>query len=148
ARLVTLTPDARALLASAARPIVLAPALKPLAHIAPDNSDLGVMLPYAPLHHLLFASGAPDAFVCTSANRSSEPIAIDDDDALTRLAGIADAFLVGQRPIARRVDDAVATTGSSGTVIVRRARGMAPGVVAQLPCTTPILAMGADLKNA
>ena len=92
------------------------------------------MLPYTPLHHLLFAAGAPDVLVMTSANRSSEPIAYEDDDARERLAGIADAFLVGERPIARRVDDSVVRVRArSGRSILRRARGYAPGAVATLP---------------
>ena len=101
--------------------------------VAPDNHELGVMLPYTPLHHLLFAAGAPDVLVMTSANRSSEPIAYEDDDALERLSGIADSFLIGQRPIARRVDDSVARVGAFGPVVLRRARGYAPGAVATLP---------------
>jgi hydrogenase maturation protein HypF len=145
---VMLTAEARALLASPARPIVLAPARAELAHVAPDNDELGVMLPYAPLHHLLFDAGAPDVLVLTSANRSSEPIAYRDDDARERLAGLADAFLIGERPIARRVDDSVARAGAFGPVILRRSRGYAPGAVAALPATSPILATGADLKNA
>ncbi|HEV2273361.1 MAG TPA: Sua5/YciO/YrdC/YwlC family protein, partial [Acidobacteriaceae bacterium] len=92
-RLVDLSAGAEALLLSAARPIVLAPARITLSGIAPDNRDLGVMLPYTPVHHLLFAAGAPQALVMTSANRSSEPIAYEDADALDRLSGIADAFL-------------------------------------------------------
>ena len=105
------------------------------------------MLPYAPLHHLLFAAGAPEVLVMTSANRSSEPIAYQDEDARKRLSGIADAFLVGERPIARRVDDSVARAGVFGPVIVRRSRGYAPGAVAVLPTERPLLAVGADLKN-
>src|SRR6202051_5200140 len=105
------------------------------------------MLPYTPLHHLLFAAGAPDVLVMTSANRSSEPIAFEDKDALERLAGIADSFLIGQRPIARRVDDSVARVGTFGPVVLRRARGYAPGAVANFPTTRPLLAVGADLKN-
>ena len=139
--------EAEALLTSTARPIVLAPAKARLPGVAPDNGELGVMLPYAPLHHLLFAAGAPEVLVMTSANRSSEPIAYQDDDALQRLAGIADAFLIGERPIARRVDDSVARAGVFGPVILRRARGYAPGAVARLPIERPILAVGADLKN-
>ena len=65
------------------------------------------MLPYAPLHHLLFAAGAPDVLVMTSANRSGEPMAYDDADARDALGGIADAFLIGERAIARRIDDSV-----------------------------------------
>ena len=72
------------------------------------------MLPYTPLHHLLFAAGAPDVLVMTSANRSSEPIAYEEQDAFDRLTGVADAFLVGERPIARRVDDSVARVGTFG----------------------------------
>jgi hydrogenase maturation protein HypF len=154
--LVELSSDAERLLTSAARPIVLATVLAPAkaglgkvaAGVAPNNNDLGVMLPYTPLHHLLFAAGAPEALVMTSANRSSEPIAYEDDEALDRLAGIADAFLIGERPIARRVDDSVARVGAFGPVILRRARGYAPGAVATIPSERPILAVGADLKNA
>src|SRR6185312_12277428 len=118
---------------SPARPIVLAPAKVTLPGVAPDNSELGVMLPYTPLHHLLFAAGAPEVLVMTSANRSSEPIAYEDADALSSLSGIADAFLIGQRPIARRIDDSVARAGTFGPAILRRSRGYAPGVVATLP---------------
>jgi hydrogenase maturation protein HypF len=145
--LIELSPEAEALLASIARPILLAPARIGLSGVAPENSELGVMLPYTPLHHLLFAAGAPEILVMTSANRSSEPIAYEDEDALQRLAGIADSFLVGQRPIARRVDDSVARAGAFGPVILRRARGYAPSAVASLPTKQPILALGADLKN-
>ena len=154
--LVELSPEAEALLASTARPIVLAPVAKSalartkigVAGIAPDNHELGVMLPYTPLHHLLFgAVGAPGVLVMTSANRSSEPIAFEDKDALERLAGIADSFLIGQRPIARRVDDSVARVGTFGPAVLRRARGYAPGAVTTLPTNRPILAVGADLKN-
>jgi hydrogenase maturation protein HypF len=139
--------DAEALLQSVARPIVLAHAKTELPGVAPENDELGVMLPYTPLHHLLFAAGAPDTLVMTSANRSSEPIAYKDDDALRQLSGIADGFLIGQRPIARRVDDSVARVGVFGPAILRRARGYAPSAVTTLPTTRPILALGADLKN-
>ncbi len=145
--LVDLGGEAEALLTSTARPIVLAPARREFAGVAPGNGDLGVMLPYTPLHHLLFAAGASDILVMTSANRSSEPIAYRDDEARERLAGIADAFLIGERPIARRVDDSVARAGVLGPVILRRARGYAPGAVARLPIPGPVLAVGADLKN-
>jgi hydrogenase maturation protein HypF len=145
--LVDLSPDAEALLTSVPRPIVLAPAKIKLSGVAPENNELGVMLPYTPLHHLLFASGAPQVLVMTSANRSSEPIAYQDEDALQRLAGIADSFLIGQRPIARRVDDAVTRAGAFGPMVLRRARGYAPGAVARIPGERPILALGADLKN-
>jgi hydrogenase maturation protein HypF len=145
--LVELSSEAEALLTSVARPIVLAPARIELSGVAPGNIELGVMLPYTPLHHLLFASGAPEVLVMTSANRSSEPIAYEDEDALERLSGIADSFLIGQRPIARRVDDSVTRAGTFGPVVLRRARGYAPGAVVCLPADRPILALGADLKN-
>ena len=146
--LVRLSAAAAALLESSARPIVLAPALVTLAGVAPETSELGIFLPYAPVHHLLFAAGAPEVLVMTSANRSSEPIAFRDEEARDTLAGIADAFLVGERPIARRVDDSVARSGAFGPAILRRARGYAPGSVAAIPSGRPILAVGADLKNA
>ena len=145
--IVELSPDAEALLSSVARPIVIAPCKTDFPKVAPGSNELGVMLPYAPLHHLLFDAGAPDVLVMTSANRSSEPIAYEDSDALERLGAIADAFLVGERPIARRVDDSVARSGAFGPVILRRSRGYAPGAVATIPTDRPILALGADLKN-
>jgi len=146
-RLVELGPDAQSLLNSVARPIVLARAKVELPLVAPENDELGVMLPYTPLQHLLFAAGAPEALVMTSANRSSEPIAYRDDDALEQLSGIADGFLIGERPIARRVDDSVARVGVFGPAILRRARGHAPSAAARFPTKRPILALGADLKN-
>ena len=145
--LVQLSSEAGELLASSARPIVLAPAKIQLSGVAPGNSELGVMLPYTPIHHLLFAAGAPEVLVMTSANRSSEPIAYEDKDAVERLSGIADSFLIGQRPIARRVDDSVARVGAFGPAVLRRARGYAPGAVTTLPIRRPVLALGADLKN-
>src|SRR5208282_2430145 len=114
--IVHLSPEAEALLTSTARPIVLAHARAPLSAVSPDNDDFGVMLPYTPLHNLLFDAGAPDILVMTSANRSSEPIAYEDEEALDRLAGIADAFLIGERPIARRVDDSIARASVFGPV--------------------------------
>ncbi len=145
--LVELTPEGESLLSSVARPIVLAAAKVELSEVAPENRELGVMLPYTPLQHMLFDFGAPDVLVMTSANRSSEPIAYEDVEALERLSGIADAFLIGERPIARRMDDSVARVGAFGPVIIRYSRGYAPGAVASLPAEGPILAVGADLKN-
>ncbi len=145
--LVNLDAESAALMESVARPIVLAPAKIELPGVAPDNDELGIMLPYTPLHHLLFEAGAPEILIMTSANRSSEPIAYEDDDAVEQLSGIADAFVIGERPIARRVDDSVVRAGVFGPAILRRARGYAPGAVATLPTPRPILAVGADLKN-
>jgi hydrogenase maturation protein HypF len=145
--LIQISTDAEALLTSTARPIVIAPAKAELPGVAPDNHELGVMLPYTPLHHSLFAAGAPDALVMTSANRSSEPIAYEDAEAIDKLSNIADAFLIGERPIARRVDDSIARAGVFGHAVLRRARGYAPSAVTVFPSKRPILAVGADLKN-
>lgn len=145
--LIELSPEEEALLTSPVRPIVLARARRILPGVAPDNTDLGVMLPYTPLHHLLFHFGAPPVLVMTSANRSSEPIVFKDEDALESLRGIADAWLIGERPIARRVDDSVVRVSAFGPTVLRRARGYAPLPVAYLPGNRPILAVGADLKN-
>ncbi|HKI56760.1 MAG TPA: carbamoyltransferase HypF [Trueperaceae bacterium] len=144
-------------LRSPARPIVLlskrAAGLdaRLLHALAPDNADIGVMLPYAPLHHLLFAAGAPELLVMTSANRSSEPIAYRDEEALRTLTGLADAFLVGERPIARRIDDSVVAVLGGTPTVIRRARGYAPAPVVSDPrfaATPPVLALGAGLKNS
>jgi hydrogenase maturation protein HypF len=147
--LVILSDDAELLLQSIARPIVLAPTQPSvqLPGVAPDSDELGVMLPYTPLHHLLFSADAPGVLVMTSANRSSEPIAYEDEDAIERLSGLADAFLVGERPIARRVDDSVVRDCGGTPAILRRARGYAPAAVARLPIDRPVLAVGGDLKN-
>ena len=138
--------DARAeeWLHSPARPIVLLRQRVALAGVAPESDEFGVMTAYAPVHHLLFDAGAPPVLVMTSANRSSEPIAYRDDDARNSLASIADAMLVGEREIARRVDDSVV----SSIGVIRHSRGHAPQAVATLPVSSPILATGADLKNA
>jgi hydrogenase maturation protein HypF len=146
--LVELSAAHEELLGSPARPIVLAPARRELPLVAPDSDSLGVMLPYAPLHHLLWQAGAPSPLVLTSGNRSSEPIAFRDDDAQSRLSGIADAFLIGERPIARRVDDSVVSIRDGRPFMVRRARGFAPAAICRLASAGPVLALGADLKNS
>lgn len=146
--IASITMESALLMRSPARPITLVPVRTEFPGVAPGNREIGIMLPYAPLHSLLFAAGAPDVLVMTSGNRSSEPIAYEDDDAQKRLDGIADAFLIGERPVARRVDDSVARMTVAGPSILRRSRGYAPSAVATLPATRPILALGADLKNA
>ena len=144
--LVELDAAAEALLRSPQRPIVLAPraAGAPVAaSVAPRLHELGVMLPYSPLHHLLVAD-AGTALVLTSGNVSDEPIAYRDGEALERLGGIADLFLVHDRPIETRTDDSVARGG----LVLRRSRGYVP---ASLPlareAARPILACGAELKT-
>ncbi len=149
---VVLGAGERALLEGPARPIVLLPkGPRPLPDaLAPGNPELGVMLPYTPLHHLLFDAGAPPLLVMTSANRSSEPIAYRDVEALTRLDGLADAFLIGDRPIQRRVDDSVLRLHAGLPLFLRRARGYAPAPVARSPrfgAGGAVLALGAGMKS-
>jgi hydrogenase maturation protein HypF len=146
-RFVDLSASAEQMLLSPGRPIVLAPASIELPGVAPENHEFGIMLPYAPIHHLLFAAGAPELLVMTSANRSSEPIAYRDEDARQSLHELADGLLIGERPIARRIDDSVTRASVFGPAILRRSRGYAPAAVATLPCSKTILAVGADLKN-
>jgi hydrogenase maturation protein HypF len=138
------------LLTSASRPIVLLPR-RPGAPVAsataPGNRQLGIMLPYTPLHHLLIRAAAR-AIVLTSGNVSDEPIAYHDADALERLGGIADAFLVHDRAIHIRTDDSVARTFRGRPMLIRRSRGYVPEpVTVARPFPRPVLACGAELKN-
>ncbi len=114
--------------------------------VAPHNPYLGAMLPYAPLHHLLLHDfGEP--VVATSGNRSDEPICTDEHEALHRLSGIADLFLVHNRPIARHIDDSIVRVTDGRITMLRRARGYAP-LPLHLPYAVPdVLAVGAHLKN-
>src|SRR5215212_8171783 len=143
-------PAEEAMLASPRRPIVLLRRLPGAAvaePVAPGNRSLGVMLPYAPLHHLLLDEvGRP--IVLTSGNVSDEPIAYRDADALERLGGIADWFLVHNRPIHVRADDSVVRGFRGRELPLRRSRGFAPQPLA-LPWPFPrhVLACGAELKH-
>ncbi len=142
--------DAEAhLLSSVAAPIALLArrADSPVApSVAPRNPYIGLMLPYSPLHHLLLRD-VDGLLVATSGNRSDEPICTDEREALERLHGIADAFLVHNRPIARALDDSVARLVLGKPCILRRARGYAP-LALPLPFETPpLLALGPHLKN-
>ncbi len=138
------------LLTSSVAPIVLLKSRRRSAvapGVAPGNRHLGLMLPYTPLQVLLYAEGAPPILVMTSGNRSDEPIAYEDEDAIARLGDIADAFLIGNRPIHIRCDDSIAKVMRGATQILRRSRGLVP-----MPFTLPmdagaILAVGAELKN-
>ncbi len=116
------------------------------AAVAPGNPLLGVMLPYTPLHHLLLADLAFPV-VATSGNRSDDPICTDEREALTRLAGIADVFLVHDRPIARPVDDSVVRVVLGRELVLRRARGYAPAPIPVAGPLPPVLAVGAHLKS-
>ncbi len=140
--------EARRALVSPARPIVLCPTRRG-AHVAPGVApglgEVGAMLPYTPLHHLLLA-GVP-LLVMTSGNRAEEPIAKDNDDAQRRLAGIADAFLLHDREIHTRADDSVVRSVAGGVQPVRRSRGFVPEPIALGASAPPICAVGAELKN-
>jgi hydrogenase maturation protein HypF len=156
--------EERRLLEAPERPIVLL-AQRPgvdavLDGVAPGVDRLGVMLPYTPLHYLLFheAAGRPDGrdwlarpwpllLVMTSANPGGEPLVIDDAEASDRLAGIADGFLTHDRPIVARCDDSVLHWNGAAPAFIRRARGYAPRRIA-LPAAGPsVLACGGWLKN-
>lgn len=150
----TLMAEEEALLTTPARPIVLARrrancGIAP--SVAPGIPWLGVFLPYAPLQHLLFCDSRVRMLVMTSANLSEEPIAIDNEEARERLAGIADAFLMHNREILQRCDDSVMAVVDGAPQIIRRARGFVPLGVAlgpQLPLEAPpLLAVGGHLKN-
>lgn len=115
-------------------------------NIAPGNPELGIILPYTPLHHILLCEiGEP--VVATSGNLSDEPICIDECEALERLSGIADVFLVHNRPITRHVDDSILRIMDGSPVIMRRARGYAPLPVVLKSESGTLLAVGAHLKN-
>jgi hydrogenase maturation protein HypF len=149
-RLVVLGPGEEVLLLGVARPIVLAlrrPDARVAASVAPGAPELGVMLPYSPLHHLLL-SDVGEPLVLTSGNVSDEPIAYDDEDALTRLARIADLFLLHDRLIATRTDDSVVRICGGRALFLRRSRGYVPASV-PLPLDpgAHLLACGAELKN-
>lgn len=123
------------------------------ASVAPDQNTLGFMLPYTPLHHLILKK-LDIPLVMTSGNLTSEPQCIDNNEARTKLRGIADYFLFHNREIVNRVDDSIArinnSENSSQIQILRRARGYAPAPInlpADFPDTPPILGMGSELKN-
>ena len=146
----TLNAAEEALLSTPARPIVLAARREGCGiaeGVAPGIPWLGVYLPYAPLQHLLFADRRAHALVMTSANLSEEPIAIDNEEALARLGGIADAFLMHDREILQRCDDSVAEIVDGVPQLVRRARGFVPLGVPLPFDAPPLLAVGGHLKN-
>jgi hydrogenase maturation protein HypF len=150
ADVAVLTEDERRLLLSIERPIVLATrrADGPLAaEVAPNNPLVGVMLPYTPLHHLLMHD-VTQPLVMTSANLSEEPLAYRNAEALQRLSGIADLFLMHNRDIETRCDDSVARAIDGKPVVLRRARGYVPrGIRVGNHFDQPVLACGALLKN-
>jgi len=148
--LVEVTAEEEALLTGRERPIVIARRAEEApvaASVAPGSRDLGVMLPYAPLHHVLLADfGA--TLVMTSANVSDEPISYTDDDARERLEAIADGFLVHDRPVHMRTDDSVVRAVTDGQpIMLRRSRGYVPQSVGLPIEAPPLLGCGAELKS-
>jgi hydrogenase maturation protein HypF len=149
-RLCQVDDAAASLLESPARPVVLLPKrleADVAPSVAPGNRQLGIMLPYTPLHHLLLAAvGRPQ--VLTSGNISDEPIAYRDGDALERLGRIADAFLTHDRAIHIRTDDSVVRAVGGRPMLIRRSRGYVPEPVqVSGGFPRPVLACGAELKN-
>ncbi|MGJ5179249.1 carbamoyltransferase HypF [Bradyrhizobium oligotrophicum] len=143
----------RALLEHVARPIVLVNSRHAVApSVAPGLAKVGVMLPVAPLHHLIFhalgARGGKSAWalVCTSANPSGEPLLTDNDEALAGLADIADLIVTHDRDIVIRADDSVVTMMAGVPRFVRRARGYVPEPIRLAHAIPPVLAVGAHLK--
>ncbi len=149
-RLAEIGGEERRLLLSPERPIALLrrrddSGLAP--EVAPDNRDVGVMLAYTPLHHLLLADAARP-LVMTSGNLSDEPIATSNAEAVARLGGIADAILVHDREIASRCDDSIARVIAGASTVFRRSRGFVPrAVTVREPFPEPVLACGPHLKN-
>jgi len=146
------------------RPIVLLPKTpgcdQLLPEVAPALNRIGAMLPYTPIHYLLFheAAGRPEGsrwlqdsqaavFVCTSANRGNEPIVIDNEEAIASLRGLADGFVVHDRDILARCDDSVVTVDRVGPVFVRRGRGRAPEAIKLNAAGPSVLAVGGMLKD-
>ncbi len=152
--LAKVTAECEALLSGPEAPIVLLPRRTDAAgargvapNVAPGRPELGLVLPATPLHHLLLReTGFP--VVATSGNRSEEPIATDEREALVRLAEMADLFLVHDRPIARHVDDSVARVFAGAPRLLRRARGWAPLPVPVREELPVILGVGAHMKTA
>ncbi len=148
--LVVLGREDEALLTSCRAPIVLAPRRPGAAvaeGVAPGLDELGVMLPTTPLHEELFRDASFAELVMTSGNRSDEPICRGNREALARLEGIADAFLLHDRDVVRRADDSVVRSASDGPVVVRRARGYVPEPLPlPQPTPVPVLALGGFLQ--
>jgi hydrogenase maturation protein HypF len=142
---------AEEILRSIESPIVLLPKKEPNT-IAPSVAEgvntFGFMLPFTPLHHLIFAEGKLNAIVMTSGNICDEPLICKDDEALEKLGNIADVFLMHDRVIYRQVDDSIVHIIEKEPVLLRRSRGFVPqAFVSKNSASADIFAAGADLKN-
>ncbi len=150
-RCAQITPETARLLSSPQAPIVLVPQKEshPLApSVASGTKTFGLMLPYAPVHHLLFAEEGICRLVMTSANFSEEPLLYENQQALTELGEVADAFLLHNRDIFRPIDDSVVHWVAGGPAFLRRARGYVPTPLRRIrPAHQEIFAAGSDLKN-
>ncbi len=149
ATVAVISAAARQALVSPRAPIVLLPRLAadaPCPEVAPGLAHLGVMLPYTPLHHLLFADNL-DLLVMTSGNRSGEPIVTANHEAMEKLAGIADLFLFHDRDILTGCDDSVEIELGGALVPVRRSRGHVPRPVRLAASGPPVLGVGGNKKN-
>ena len=144
-----LSPEDERLMASPRCPIVLAPKADGYSlagEVAPGLTDVGLLLPTGPLHVELFRDAPYDALVMTSGNLSDEPISCGNREALDRLRGLADLFLLHDRDIVRRADDSVVRATPSGPIVIRRARGFVPEpLLLTPPATEPVLALGGHL---
>jgi len=148
-RLAVLSPEAEKSLLSPKRPIVLVPKREPsplAPSVAPGLKFLGLMLPYTPLHHLLLREGGFKALVMTSGNLSGEPLCFRNQEALDRLSGLADLFLLHDREIVIGLDDSVVREIAGKIRPLRRARGFVPEPL-PFPKGPSILAVGPLLKN-
>jgi hydrogenase maturation protein HypF len=149
-KFATFSQDERRILAGRAKPIVLLQKHFPFPlaeNVAPANRFIGVMLPYTPIHHLLFHYRDFPALVMTSGNISSSPVVKDNDEAFAKLADIADYFLLHNRSIVTQADDSVIRMSGSYKALYRRARAFVPGVVTLKQNGGRTLALGAIIKN-
>lgn len=151
---VVISLEEEKLLRSTAAPIVVLERQPKLAHALPEDiasgiHTLGIMLPYTPLHHLLF-EGPYDFLVMTSANCSGRPLIYENDEALEELKGIADYFLIHDRDIYHTCDDSVVQVIGGEAVFLRRARGFVPSpiLMSSIQVKVPLLGVGGELKNA
>ncbi len=149
---VRLSPSAIGLLSSPQAPIVLLPAVpnsEIAPNVAPGQKNLGFMLPYTPLHLLLLepAAGFPEVLVMTSGNLAEEPVIHENHVAREKLAGIADGFLIHNRPIHMRIDDSVYTIVNEQPYPIRRARGFAPNPIRLSHKVPQVLGAGPQMKN-